>query len=221
MPVITTPNVIGTPVISGTSGSVLVVDSSGNLAQDNSNLYWDATNHRLAVGTSSASFTATNNTLNVGNKFLFYTGLPSGVAANTDSGMIFNTGGDPSGIITEVTGQILTYGINVPQVGTRNSSNSGGIFRLDTRSAVKLFNVLGYTAGDGTNTAHNIVQFGLENKNVGFGVGLPWAPSAVNVVHIANGTAPTASITGGLLWVESGALKFRGSSGTVTTLANA
>lgn len=41
---------------------------------------------------------------------------------------------------------------------------------------------------------------------------------------IANGrltTAPTTDPTGGgILYVESGALKFRGSSGTITTLAS-
>ena len=45
--------------------------------------------------------------------------------------------------------------------------------------------------------------------------------SAVKVIAMGNATAPTASITGGILYVESGALKFRGSSGTVTTIANA
>ena len=46
--------------------------------------------------------------------------------------------------------------------------------------------------------------------------------SAANVIGIANGTAPTTSPAGmGQLYVESGALKYRGSSGTVTTLAAA
>jgi len=47
--------------------------------------------------------------------------------------------------------------------------------------------------------------------------------SGSGVIHIANaGTTPTSDpSTGGILYVESGALKFRGSSGTVTTIANA
>ena len=46
--------------------------------------------------------------------------------------------------------------------------------------------------------------------------------SGVGVLAIANGTAPSTSPAGGgQLYVESGALKFRGSSGTVTTIANA
>jgi hypothetical protein len=45
--------------------------------------------------------------------------------------------------------------------------------------------------------------------------------TAAKTINIANGTAPTASVTGGILYVEAGALKYRGSSGTITTLANA
>lgn len=42
---------IGGAVTSGTSGSILFVDSSVNLAQDNANLFWDDTNNRLGIGT--------------------------------------------------------------------------------------------------------------------------------------------------------------------------
>jgi hypothetical protein len=45
--------------------------------------------------------------------------------------------------------------------------------------------------------------------------------SAAKCLVIYNGTAPTGNIAGGILYVESGALKFRGSSGTVTTIAPA
>jgi hypothetical protein len=46
--------------------------------------------------------------------------------------------------------------------------------------------------------------------------------SAVGVLSIANGTAPTTSPAAcGQLYVENGALKYRGSSGTVTTIAAA
>jgi hypothetical protein len=53
-------------------------------------------------------------------------------------------------------------------------------------------------------------------------VGLATAgTTAAKTIQIADGTAPTGNVTGGQLYVESGALKYRGSSGTVTTLANA
>jgi len=53
-------------------------------------------------------------------------------------------------------------------------------------------------------------------------VGLTTAgTTAAKTIQIANGTAPTANVTGGQLYVEAGALKFRGSSGTITTIAAA
>jgi len=43
--------------------------------------------------------------------------------------------------------------------------------------------------------------------------------SAVGTFAMGNATAPTASIVGGILYVDSGALKYLGQSGTVTTIA--
>ena len=45
--------------------------------------------------------------------------------------------------------------------------------------------------------------------------------AAAKTIQIANGTAPSSNVTGGQLYVESGALKYRGSSGTITTIAAA
>jgi hypothetical protein len=57
------------------------------------------------------------------------------------------------------------------------------------------------------------------NSNLGLGVAA-FGTSAAKVVGMANATAPTTSPAGmGQLYVEAGALKFRGSSGTVTTIA--
>jgi hypothetical protein len=48
------------------------------------------------------------------------------------------------------------------------------------------------------------------------------ATSSAGTLHLANATVPTANPSGGgVLYVEAGALKYRGSSGTVTTIANA
>jgi hypothetical protein len=57
--------------------------------------------------------------------------------------------------------------------------------------------------------------------NVGVGVSA-FGTSAAKVLGLANATAPTTSPAGmGQLYVEAGALKYRGSSGTVTTIAAA
>lgn len=58
------------------------------------------------------------------------------------------------------------------------------------------------------------------NRNLGVAGGLASVVGAVGTVTIPNGTCPTAAPTGGgILCVEGGALKFRGSSGTLTTIA--
>ena len=80
-----------------------------------------------------------------------------------------------------------------------------------------------YTAPTGT--AGNAITFTqamtldvLGNLLVGLATA---GTTAAKTIQIANGTAPTANVTGGQLYVESGALKFRGSSGTITTIAAA
>ena len=46
-------------------------------------------------------------------------------------------------------------------------------------------------------------------------------PGGTKVLYIGNGTTPGTPTAGGVLYVESGALKYKGSSGTVTTLGAA
>jgi hypothetical protein len=58
-------------------------------------------------------------------------------------------------------------------------------------------------------------------SNVGIGTS-SFGTSAANVLAMLNGTAPTTSPANtGQLYVEAGALKYRGSAGTITTIANA
>lgn len=47
---------IGDTITSATQGSILFAGASGVLAQDNANFFWDDTNNRLGIGTSSPSF---------------------------------------------------------------------------------------------------------------------------------------------------------------------
>lgn len=44
---------IGAAITGGTPGSVLFIDGSGNLGQDNANFFWDDTNNRLGLGLTS------------------------------------------------------------------------------------------------------------------------------------------------------------------------
>ncbi len=80
----------------------------------------------------------------------------------------------------------------------------------------------------GTTTANAIIfvvnqtEVGrFSNSSGNFGVGATtFGASAAKVLGLGNATAPTTSPAAmGQLYVESGALKYRGSSGTVTTIA--
>ena len=84
-------------------------------------------------------------------------------------------------------------------------------------------NATGYL---GVNTSG--VYYGFKASNYGTEIanydagGLPGLGGGKAVLAFANSPqVPTSNIAGGILYVESGALKFRGSSGTVTTLAAA
>jgi hypothetical protein len=80
-----------------------------------------------------------------------------------------------------------------------------------------------YVAGTGSAGGTITWTEALRLDNLGnLLVGLTSAgTTAAKTIQIADGTAPTANVTGGQLYVEAGALKYRGSSGTITTLANA
>lgn len=107
-----------------------------------------------------------------------------------------SSGGDPSVVFT-ITGQ-ATYAI-----GADNSDSDR--FKISA-------NALGST---------DYFVIDPAGQNIGFNFGT-WGTTASKVLAIANGVAPTTSPAGcGQLWVESGVLKYRGSSGTVTTVAAA
>lgn len=95
---------IGGSVTSGTAGSVLYIGSGPVLAQDNSNFFWDATNHRLGILTTSPSTpldisTSLNGASLVGN------------VKNTDSG------GNSAWRATSDTGRLVEYGMGGSAVG--------------------------------------------------------------------------------------------------------
>ena len=81
-----------------------------------------------------------------------------------------------------------------------------------------------YNAPSGTaGTAITFTQAMTLDASGNLGIGVSaFGTSATQVIGIKNGTAPTSSpLNMGQLYVEGGALKYRGSSGTITTIAAA
>jgi len=76
---------------------------------------------------------------------------PPGQTVSTVNGvlMLNNNPYSAGMVIEEATGNILSYGINVPQLGPRDNAIPGGIFRFDTRGGAgnPLFQVVMYKSG--------------------------------------------------------------------------
>jgi len=98
---------------------------------------------------------------------------------------------------------------NAFSIGVKNGANQLGGWIGSAGN-----NILTFSGNDGT------MKVTIDNPgNVGVGVST-FGTSAAKVIGIADGTAPSTSPAGmGQLYVEAGALKYRGSSGTITTLA--
>ena len=123
-----------------------------------------------------------------------------------------NGAGGTAGSGIEFAGAFLSGAPN-------NIATAGSIFGVTTNgtsggSGALLF----YTQNAGTNAERMRID-ASGNVLIGMTGG---AAGSAKTLHMANATAPTANPSGGgVLYVESGALKYRGSSGTVTTIANA
>lgn len=137
---------------------------------------------------------------------------------NIGSGSYYIRARKASTDIFYVRGDALVYMGDDTQI----NSTSGQNIRL-TRSGQTQRHV-GITAANNFSITRTGVAEDLQltnDGNMGFGGGS--YGSGTRVIFIANRTAvPTSNPTGGgILYVESGALKYRGSSGTITTIANA
>jgi hypothetical protein len=158
------------------------------------------------------------------------------VAFGTGTGVV---GGDSGLIWNNTTKNLFIGNSNTPSLTIQTSSGAGGVgnpiieLKRTTILGLKLEvfpNVEGRISATGADigflsfyTGANAERMRIDSTgNVGIGTTNQFG-SGVRVIGIANATTvPTSNPTGGgVLYVESGALKYRGSSGTVTTIANA
>jgi hypothetical protein len=202
----------------GSSGYVQYNDGAGGFAGE-SGLFWDAANDRLGVGTASPA--AKLHVLDGSGAIRFQNSNASEVGVNNkgiDVQVPYNDGAlrfliNSAGTATAgpaFQGFGDTYGSGLSgQMYFDGGRVSGATINFRTwDGATSVSNRLVITGGSGG------ANFGLNGTSYGAGTG---------VIFLANATAaPSSNPTGGgILYIESGALKFRGSSGTVTTIANA
>jgi hypothetical protein len=159
-----------------------------------------------------------------------------GATPTADAGFRLDVNGTGrfSGALTATNGTFITTattGTTELLVLSRNASGWGRTSFKQSYDSTYFTNgkTLTLANDSGTDFAHfagnntgTITNFILPTGNVGIGTTDQFG-SGVKVIGIANATTvPTTNPTGGgVLYVEAGALKFRGSSGTVTTIANA
>lgn len=206
---------IGDAVGSGTAGSVLFVDGSGNLGQDNSNLYWDDTNNRLGIGTTSPA-----EDLSVAGRL--YVG---GAGTSTVENNLHVRGnlqvGAGSVVITE-TNFTATNDFTISTASEANhlslqsfgrvgiaSSTPWGVLSVEHNGASEDRPVF-VAADTGTSSALFIVDY---LGNVGIGTSSPYAKLSVagQVVgsHFSATTTATSTFAGGID-VASGCLAIGG-----------
>ena len=205
--------------VGGTTFSTpkLVINSTGlavtGALSATGNLTLSAANSNILGGTSTGSSSIFNSTGASG--FTIYGPTHATKANQIDVfagglGHTFNSTG------LAVTGTLSATG--AVTIGDRINAAAN----FDFRGAGDVYTTL----SSGTNfyirniSAVNVFT-AADTGNIGIGV-TAFGTSAAKVLGMANATAPTSSPAGmGQLYVEGGALKYRGSSGTVTTIANA
>lgn len=197
--------------------NLLRLGSNGNVTYYGSQLpYADSS---YSIGSSSAYWSNTYTDRLYLNSTAYLDGATAGVVDITGNvktagyielavGTTLQTAREAIGSINLGQLDIMSRGSVRVYLDTNNNGTTDS-FTVYHDSSVEILKI----AGDGASYLNTGKSFGI-NTTAQFG-------SGVGVVGIANATtAPTTNPTGGgVLYVESGALKYRGSSGTVTTIA--
>jgi hypothetical protein len=159
-------------------------------------------------------------------------GATTDFAIRSSNALIFLSGGatermriDTSGNVgVGVTPSVRLHVSTTSQIGLRLESTSVGntsLIDFKDASTTATAKVMVGSNGDALQlySGGNLSATLSASGNVGVGVST-FGTSAAKVLGLANATAPSTSPAGmGQLYVEAGALKYRGSSGTITTLA--
>jgi len=239
---ITTNQILG----SGGTATLASATITGDLTVDTSTLKVDSTNNRVIVGhtSGSAPFQVTNagaagleiqpTGVNSNPVILSYNRSTSAYGQLTldGSSVVHNISGSTAMTLTSnglgvgiipgsgIAPVLLGVGVAKPagtSAGYQIYQGSTEVVRFATDNTnIYIQGITNLPMRFYTNNVNNMTLDASGNLLVGL---VTAGTTAAKTIQIANGTAPTANVTGGQLYVESGALKFRGSSGTITTLA--
>ena len=207
--------------LSTTAGSNSPAGSESPTLTDDYLRYWAS--YIAALRDCTLSGTASISTLN-----LAYSGTLTGSTGvlNIGTGQIYKDASGNVGVGTAAPDQKVQIvgGLRLSSTATLGVQLPSGVFSYESGDfRAYVGDGSGYSWRFSTRAASATVDVVtiFDSRNVSIGLASVGS-SAVNVLALGNATAPTTSPAGGgQLYVESGALKFRGSSGTITTIAAA
>jgi hypothetical protein len=191
---------IGGTVTSGTTGSVLFINPTATLAQDNANLFWDDTNNRLGIGNA-----APTTTLDITGTLRVSAGSTFNGSVTTNSIVTFNDIIGIGGVVTQnnlnisrqITGATIAHGIQLnSSINPASVTNSGRYYNAAGNTlAGTLPELVYYRAAQGTFTGTVTNQYVFyvaasvigATSNYGFYGDIPAAANRWNIYM--NGTA--------------------------------
>lgn len=214
---------IGDSIGSATIGSVFYAGTAGVLAQDNSNFFYDETNHRLIIGATATDNTAIAQSMNVVKTGLaFYTAMGYGVAGSSGGFYTgYASGGTPGSATAVPTGSTLVGLSGRGYDGTAWTTGSQASILLQTaenwsntaRGTAIVFNTT--PIGSTTNTAGMILS---SAQNLAIGIGS--AQLTRLGVAVTRSSANTSNV-GINFQIYSGTFTDTSSSGTVAQIYGA
>jgi len=228
--------------ILGASGTATLASATitGDLTVDTNVLKVDTTNNRVSVNTTTFATDSIFAVKTTAGKFDVRAAGSLSVKLNSDQSMLYNVPTGNSHVFQINDSDAMTLNSTGLGIGVASASISAklhidgnlkingatseilmatGSERTISASGISGSTALTFKRWNGSSYVSDVVMDG--SGNVGVGVSA-FGTSAAKVLGLANATAPSTSPAGmGQLYVESGALKFRGSSGTITTIAAA
>jgi hypothetical protein len=147
-------------------------------------------------------------------RFYSYTTASDVVSINSSGNLLVGT--TTNSASAKITAAINTTTANTVFIGLQNDSSGANDWAITMPSTNDL-------AIRNVSNSYNAIHIQNQGGNADIGINGLSVGGGAGVVFVANATTmPTTNPTGGgILYVEAGALKYRGSSGTVTTLGNA
>ncbi|MDB4741105.1 hypothetical protein OAF79_00510 [Akkermansiaceae bacterium] len=165
---------IGDAVGSGTAGSILFVDAAGNLAQDNGELFWDNTNNRLGIGTTSPT-----------------AAIEVDAGADSEYAILTTGSNGRVGLTTAFGG-----------IHFNNVEETADLWQVSERDGAQYDVAFGTPAASNNNVAATATQFRITSGgNVGIGLG---STDPSTKLHVAGTIRQTASTSKPLVSSSNG-----------------